>query len=204
MNAWFGLTAIAVLAYLIGSISFAIVVSRLRGMQDPRTYGSHNPGATNVLRSGDKVAAALTLVGDAAKGLVAVVLVQQLGPSVLAADALPQAVAVSAFSVFLGHLFPIYFRFQGGKGVATAFGVLLAVDWTMGLVVGLVWLAVAKVSRISSLAALSAAVAAPMLAYWRHGADLLTWSVVGIALLLIFRHKKNIAQLRSGKEASFR
>lgn len=204
MNAWFGLTAIAVLAYLIGSISFAIVVSRLRGMQDPRTYGSHNPGATNVLRSGDKVAAALTLVGDAAKGLAAVVLVQQLGPSVLAADALPQAVAVSAFSVFLGHLFPIYFRFQGGKGVATAFGVLLAVDWTMGLVVGLVWLAVAKVSRISSLAALSAAVAAPMLAYWRHGADLLTWSVVGIALLLIFRHKKNIAQLRSGKEASFR
>lgn len=204
MNAWFGLTAIAVLAYLIGSISFAIVVSRLRGMQDPRTYGSHNPGATNVLRSGDKVAAALTLVGDAAKGLVAVVLVQQLGPSVLAADALPQAVAVSAFSVFLGHLFPIYFRFQGGKGVATAFGVLLAVDWTMGLVVGLVWLAVAKVSRISSLAALSAAVAAPMLAYWRHGTDLLTWSVVGIALLLIFRHKKNIAQLRSGKEASFR
>lgn len=204
MNAWIVLTLIALVAYLIGSISFAIVVSRLRGMQDPRTYGSQNPGATNVLRSGDKVAAAWTLLGDAAKGLVVVMVVQQIAPLMLSAEQVPQAIAASAFSVFLGHLFPIYFRFQGGKGVATAFGVLLAMDWQMGLAVGLLWLAVAKITRISSLAALTAAVAAPLLAYWQHGADIVTWSVVGIAALLIVRHKKNIAQLRSGKEASFR
>lgn len=195
---------IGLIAYLTGSISFAIIVSRLRGIADPRTYGSQNPGATNVLRSGDKVAAAITLAGDAAKGLVVVMFAQAI-----AAMLLPQpwhviAVAVAGFAVFLGHLFPVYFRFQGGKGVATAFGVLLAMDWPIGLAVGVIWMTVARLGKISSLAALSAAVAAPLITLWRHGLDTMFWSVLGIALLLIFRHKKNIAQLLAGQEQAFK
>ncbi len=195
---------VALLAYLVGSVSFAIVVSRLRGLADPRSYGSHNPGATNVLRSGDRLAAILTLLGDAAKGLVVVLLAQSIGPSMLAEVDQTLLVATAGFAVFLGHLFPIYFRFQGGKGVATAFGVLLAFDAVLGLAVGAVWLVVAKLGRISSLAALTAAVAAPLLAYWRHGSGLMLWSVIGIALLLIVRHRSNIAQLLAGKEKAFK
>ncbi len=204
MSAPLMLGLMAAIAYLTGSISFAIIVSRLRGIDDPRTYGSQNPGATNVLRSGDKLAAGLTLLGDAAKGWVVVLFAQQLAPLILPAAMQSTAVALAALSVFIGHLFPLYFRFQGGKGVATAFGVLLAMDWPMGLAVGVIWLAVAKLGKISSLAALSAAVIAPVIAYWRHGLDVLFWAVVGIAVLLIIRHKKNIAQLLSGSETSFR
>jgi glycerol-3-phosphate acyltransferase PlsY len=195
---------IGLFSYLIGSISFAIVVSRLRGIDDPRTYGSHNPGATNVLRSGDKIAAALTLLGDAAKGLVMVLAANAFAELLLPAEWHLTAVAVAGFGVFLGHLFPIYFRFQGGKGVATAFGVLLAFDPVLGAVVGLLWLVVAKVSGISSLAALTAAVAAPVITLWRHELDVMFWSVLGIAVLLVIRHKKNIAQLLSGQEKSFK
>lgn len=194
----------AIAAYLIGSISFAIVVSRMRGMDDPRTYGSGNPGATNVLRSGDKKAAALTLLGDAAKGLVVVLIADALATRLLPPQWQMAAIATAAFAVFLGHLFPIYFRFQGGKGVATAFGVLLALDVVLGLVVGAIWLTVAKVFRISSLAALTAAVVAPVVTLWRHDLGVMFWSVLGIAMLLIIRHKSNIEQLLSGKESAFR
>ena len=193
----------ALLSYLLGSISFAIVVSRLRGLADPRSYGSNNPGATNVLRSGDKLAAALTLFGDAAKGLVAVLLAAAFAQQWPAPQ--QQLLIITAgVAVFVGHLLPVFFRFQGGKGVATAFGVLLGFDPTMGLMVGLIWLLVAKLSRISSLAALCAAVAAPALTFWRHGAEAMLWAVIVIAILLIARHQRNIIQLLTGKEKAFK
>jgi glycerol-3-phosphate acyltransferase PlsY len=194
----------ALIAYLIGSISFAIVVSRLRGIADPRSYGSHNPGATNVLRSGDKIAAALTLLGDAAKGFLVVFMAGDIAPRVLPEPMITAAVAVCGVAVFLGHLYPIYFRFQGGKGVATAFGVLLGFAPAIGLLTGLVWLVVARVGRISSLAALSAAGAAPVITLFLKGLDLTFWATLSIAVLLVIRHKKNIAQLLSGQEQAFR
>jgi acyl phosphate:glycerol-3-phosphate acyltransferase len=198
------LGAIGIGSYLIGSISFAIVVSRLRGLRDPRTFGSGNPGATNVLRSGDKVAAALTLLGDALKGWAVVALAVALVPSYLPQHLQIAAISIAAFAVFLGHLFPLYFRFQGGKGVATAFGVLLALDVWLGLIVGLVWLVVAKVGRISSVAALSSAAAAPIVTLWRHDLGLMFWSVLAIAVLLVIRHKQNIEQLIKGQEKAFK
>lgn len=203
MTIYVALGLAALLAYLLGSISFAIVVSRLRGLADPRSYGSNNPGATNVLRSGDKLAAALTLFGDAAKGLVAVLLAAAFAQQWPAPQ--QQLLIITAgVAVFVGHLLPVFFRFQGGKGVATAFGVLLGFDPTMGLMVGLIWLLVAKLSRISSLAALCAAVAAPLLTFWRHGAEAMLWAVIVIAILLIARHQRNIIQLLTGKEKAFK
>ena len=203
MTIYVALGLAASLSYLLGSISFAIVVSRLRGLADPRSYGSNNPGATNVLRSGDKLAAALTLFGDAAKGLVAVFLAAAFAQQWPAPQ--QQLLIITAgVAVFVGHLLPVFFRFQGGKGVATAFGVLLGFDPTMGLMVGLIWLLVAKLSRISSLAALCAAVAAPLLTFWRHGAEAMLWAVIVIAMLLIARHQRNIIQLLTGKEKAFK
>jgi glycerol-3-phosphate acyltransferase PlsY len=203
MTIYVALGLAALLSYVLGSISFAIVVSRFRGLADPRSYGSNNPGATNVLRSGDKLAAALTLFGDAAKGLVAVVLAAAFAQQWPAPQ--QQLLIITAgIAVFVGHLFPVFFRFQGGKGVATAFGVLLGFDPTMGLLVGLIWLLVAKLSRISSLAALCAAVAAPALTFWRHGAAAMLWAVIVIAILLIARHQRNITQLLTGKEKAFK
>lgn len=203
MTIYVALGLAASLSYLLGSISFAIVVSRLRGLADPRSYGSNNPGATNVLRSGDKLAAALTLFGDAAKGLVAVLLAAAFAQQWPAPQ--QQLLIITAgVAVFFGHLLPVFFRFQGGKGVATAFGVLLGFDPTMGLMVGLIWLLVAKLSRISSLAALCAAVAAPLLTFWRHGAEAMLWAVIVIAILLIARHQRNIIQLLTGKEKAFK
>jgi len=194
----------ALMAYLIGSISFAIVVSRLRGIADPRSYGSGNPGATNVLRSGDKLAAVLTLLGDATKGFVVVLMMGMIAPRVLPEPMVTAAIAVCGVAVFLGHLYPIYFRFQGGKGVATAFGVLLGLTPEIGLLTGLIWLIVARVGRISSLAALSAAGAAPILALFSRGIDITFWATLTIAVLLVIRHKKNIIQLMSGREQTFR
>ena len=190
----FVLTALA--AYGLGSVSFAIVVSRLRGLADPRSYGSHNPGATNVLRSGDKVAAALTLAGDAFKGLAAVLLAQWLSAALLDPAARLNMTVIAGIAVFVGHLFPVFFRFQGGKGVATAFG--------LGLMVGGLWIAVAKIFRISSLAALSAAIAAPLLTFWRHDAGPMLIAVAVISVLLIIRHRRNIEQLLSGEEKAFK
>lgn len=198
------LATAALASYLLGSVSFAIVVSRLRGIADPRTYGSQNPGATNVLRSGDKVAAVLTLLGDAAKGVIAVLVVRVVATPLLPESLHLAAVALAAIAVFIGHLFPIFFRFQGGKGVATAFGALVALDLTLGFGVGLIWLVVARVTRVSSLAALTAAGAAPLITLWRYDVGVIFWAVLGISVLLILRHKQNIAALLAGEEKAFK
>jgi len=186
-------------AYLIGSVSFAVVVSKLFALPDPHSYGSGNPGATNVLRTGNKAAAALTLFGDGAKGWLAVFLAAQFGP---AAGVAPWTVAAAGLAVFLGHLFPVFHRFQGGKGVATAAGIMLGLDpWLAGATFG-VWLLVAAVSRISSVAALAASVMAPVLAFYFMGNDARAWIFVPIAALLVWRHKSNIQKLLQGRESS--
>jgi acyl phosphate:glycerol-3-phosphate acyltransferase len=181
-----------VAAYLIGSISFAIVVSRLMRLPDPRSYGSKNPGATNVLRTGRKSAAVLTLFGDAAKGWLAVWLAQRYVP-----DAAPYA----ALAVFLGHLFPVYYRFAGGKGVATAAGVLFAIDWRLGLGTLATWLIIAAFLRYSSLAALVAAAFAPFFAALLIGFDAYFACVLVMSTLLVWRHRANIARLLAGTES---
>jgi acyl phosphate:glycerol-3-phosphate acyltransferase len=189
--------AVIVAAYLIGSISFAVVVSRLFGLPDPHSYGSGNPGATNVLRTGNKAAAALTLVGDALKGFVAVWLANRLGASWGDASL---ATAGAALAVFLGHLYPVFHRFAGGKGVATAGGVCVALSWQLGAALGGVWLLVAIVFRISSLASLAAAVAAPLLGLYFLGNWPEAWALFPIAALLIWRHRANIRKLLTGEE----
>jgi glycerol-3-phosphate acyltransferase PlsY len=183
-----------VVAYLIGSLSFAVIVSRFLRMADPRSYGSGNPGATNVLRSGRKLAAFLTLAGDTLKAVLAVALAKSAGLPAL-------WLALVAIAVTVGHMWPVFFHFHGGKGVATAAGVLLALDWRLGLATLAVWVVVAAVSRISSLAALTAAVASPFLCYViLPGNEPLLGAVNVIALLLVQRHKQNLLNLRAGKE----
>jgi len=185
--------ALAVLAaYLIGSISFAIAVSRLLRLPDPRSYGSKNPGATNVLRTGSKAAAALTLAGDALKGLVAVGLAQHY---------VPEAAPYAALAVFLGHLFPVYHGFHGGKGVATAAGVLFAIDWRVGLGTLATWFIIAAFLRYSSLAALVAAAFAPFFTALVLGFDAYFACVLVMAALLIWRHRGNITRLIAGTES---
>ena len=185
-------------AYLIGSISFAVLVSRAFGLPDPRSYGSGNPGATNVLRTGSKAAAVLTLLGDALKGWFAVILVQQhvIGD--------PLAVAVAAVAVTLGHMWPVFFRFQGGKGVATALGVLVALDGWLGAGAAATWIIIAVFFRISSLAALIASAFAPFFAFLLYGMGRFAFEpaigVAVIAALLIWRHKANIRGLIAGTE----
>ena len=188
-----------VCAYLLGSISFSVIMSRLFALPDPRTYGSHNPGATNVLRSGNKWAAILTLLGDAAKGWLAVWVAQHFEPQ----DGNSLLVAAVALAVFLGHLFPVFLRFKGGKGVATALGVLLALNAWLGLAVLATWILVALVFRLSSLAALLAALAAPIYAMELALPSEYVLTLVGISLLLILRHKSNIQNLLAGKESRF-
>jgi glycerol-3-phosphate acyltransferase PlsY len=189
-----------VIAYLIGSVSFAVLMSRLFRLPDPRTYGSKNPGASNVLRTGRKAAAALTLLGDAAKGWLAVYLAQHfasrygLGSATLAAVAL---------AVFLGHSYSVFLRFQGGKGVATSLGVLLALNLWLGLSTLATWLVIAIISRISSLSALVAAVLVPLYAFYIFGWDSRSFAVLVISLLLIWRHQSNIRNLIAGTEATF-
>src|SRR5690606_7310243 len=184
-----------VVAYLIGSLSFAVLVSRLFGLSDPRTYGSGNPGATNVLRSGSKAAALLTLLLDALKGYVPVAVAVAMGWSELAVTAI-------GLGAFIGHLWPIFFRFAGGKGVATAAGVLLGFNPAMGGLVLLVWLFMAAVFRYSSLAALVAALAAPLLhVALSGGVSIMTWGVLIMSLLLIWRHAENIRKLLAGQES---
>ncbi|HBI82994.1 glycerol-3-phosphate 1-O-acyltransferase PlsY [Orrella sp. NBD-18] len=187
-------------AYLIGSIPFAVVVSKMFGLQDPRSYGSGNPGATNVLRSGNKGAAALTLIGDAAKGWFAVWLSQKL----LGTGAV---VALTAVMVFLGHLYPIFLKFKGGKGVATAVGVILALQPMLALICLFLWVLTAVIFKMSSLAALVSAVCAPVVFYlggqfgaWnaQPGA---TMALVFISLMLIYRHSANISRILNGTES---
>ena len=185
-------------AYLIGSISFAVVASRAFGLSDPRTYGSKNPGATNVLRSGSKKAAIATLVGDCAKGWIAVWLAVHYEQQFDLGDA---GVALVAIAVFLGHLWPVFFRFVGGKGVATALGVLLGVNIWLGLATLATWLIIAYAFRYSSLAALVAAVFAPFYYGLLFGADEKLFAVVVMCLLLLYRHAGNIGNLLAGKES---
>ena len=180
--------------YLAGSIPFALIVSRLMALPDPRTYGSGNIGATNVLRSGNRIAALLTLFGDGAKGWAAVLVAHHFQ--------LPlEAVALVGFAAFLGHVFPVWLRFKGGKGVATAAGVLIAFDWHVGLAVIVAWLTMAVVSRYSSLAAIVAALFAPAATYYVLGAGPLLAAVVAMSVLLIARHHANFGKLLRGKES---
>lgn len=191
------------LAYLLGSLSFAVIVSRVMGLNDPRSYGSKNPGATNVLRSGSKAAAATTLLLDGLKGWLPVVLVKWFGGDYGLGEGTMAAVGLAAF---LGHLYPVFFQFKGGKGVATAAGVLLGVSWVLGLATLATWVIVAFFSRYSSLASLVAAVFAPL--YYLFG-DRTAWYVdkslmavmVAISALLIYRHRENINKLIKGTES---
>ena len=189
--------AFVAVAYLIGSVSFAVVTSRLFGLPDPHSYGSGNPGATNVLRTGNKAAAALTLAGDGAKGWLAVFLAQTLGPSFGVADWTVPAVALA---VFVGHLFPVFHGFAGGKGVATAAGIVFALHWPLGLALGALWIVMALGFKISSLAALTTAALLPLGAFYVFGNSPTAWAMVPIALLLFWRHRDNIRQLLEGRE----
>lgn len=190
--------AALVIAYLLGSISFAVVVSRFVGLADPRTYGSKNPGATNVLRSGNKVAALLTLLGDALKGTVAVLLAYHYQDTYQFTQS---DIAWVGLAAFIGHLFPIFFRFEGGKGVATALGVLLALNWVLGLATAITWLIIAYFFRYSSLAALVASVFAVFYDVLLFGINGQALAVFIMAALLVYRHKQNIANLMAGKES---
>ncbi len=190
-------------AYLMGSLSFAVIVSRLSGLNDPRSYGSKNPGATNVLRSGNKAAAVATLLLDAVKGWVPLLLIQWKGADYGLAEG---TLAAAGLAVFLGHLYPVFFQFKGGKGVATAAGLLFGVHWVLGLACIGTWLLVAYFSRYSSLSALLSALAVPL--YYLLG-DRALWYVdkyilmmlVATSALLIYRHRENIGKLLQGKES---
>ena len=190
MNAWLFIVG----AYLLGAISFGIIVCRVFGLPDPRTVGSGNPGATNVMRSGKKAAALLTLLGDAGKGWLAVWLAQHFGLS----QALVCAVASA---VFLGHLYPVYYGFKGGKGVATAAGVLLAFSSWLGLSVLASWLLAFLIWRVSSLSALIAAGLAPVYALIFFGFSSVTTTVLALSVLLIWRHRSNIRKQQDGTDA---
>lgn len=185
--------ALILLAYLLGSISAAILVCRLMGLPDPRTEGSKNPGATNVLRIGTKKAAALTLFGDFLKGLVPVLLGAALGVE-------PLYLAIIAMAAFLGHLYPVFFGFQGGKGVATALGVILGLSWQVALAALATWLVVAKVFRISSVAALVAAALAPLYCWLLAPQIEYVVMLALMSALLIWRHRSNIRNLLTGRE----
>ena len=196
-------TLAVVAAYLAGSLSFAVIVSRLMGLKDPRTFGSRNPGATNVLRSGNKAAAIVTLLLDALKGLVAVLLVKWLGKPYGLGDG---TIALVALAAFLGHLWPVFFRFKGGKGVATFIGVVFGIDWLLGVATGATWLIIAFFFRYSSLASLVSAAFA--LSFYLLG-DRVQWyadtrialALFAMAMLLGYRHRENIARLLRGTES---
>ncbi len=186
----------ALAAYLLGSISTAIITCKLMGLEDPREVGSNNPGATNVLRTGGKKAAIITLLGDMLKGLLPVLVVQQLSAEMM-------ALAITGIAAFLGHLYPLYYRFKGGKGVATFYGVLLGINWMIGLAALLVWALVMLLFRISGLSALASATASPFIAWYFDGSEVLMAAVTFIAMLLIWRHRSNIKQMiQSSKSKS--
>jgi glycerol-3-phosphate acyltransferase PlsY len=196
--AWFWSICVVVLSYLLGSLSFAVIVSRAMGLDDPRSYGSGNPGATNVLRSGSRKAAIATLVLDALKGTVAVIFASLMAPRLGFGQG---TVAAAGLAAFIGHLYPVFFRFQGGKGVATAAGVLLALNVWLGLACLGTWLLVAVATRYSSLAALVTAVLAPIFDVVIWGPTLRTDAVAAMSLLLVWRHRANIGKLLAGTES---
>ncbi len=202
METIYPLLATAV-AYLVGSLSFAVIVSRVMGLKDPRSYGSKNPGATNVLRSGSKVAAVATLVLDALKGWLPVMLVRWFGQPYGLGDG---TVALVGLAAFVGHVWPVFFRFEGGKGVATALGVLLGINWILGLATAATWLIIAFFFRYSSLASLVAAAFAPVYYLIANGAAWYTSTAISMAIfvmaiLLAWRHRENIGRLIQGKES---
>jgi glycerol-3-phosphate acyltransferase PlsY len=180
--------------YLAGSIPFAVLVSRALALPDPRTYGSGNIGATNVLRSGHRIAALFTLLGDAGKGWAAVLAARLLGVS-------DEGAALVGFAAFVGHVFPVWLRFRGGKGVATGAGVLIALDWRVGVAAIVAWLAIALVTRYSSLAAIVAAACAPLAAWYFLGPGPFLAAVVAMGVILVLRHHANIAKLLRGQES---
>jgi glycerol-3-phosphate acyltransferase PlsY len=188
-------------AYLLGSLSFAVIVAKVMGLPDPRSFGSGNPGATNMLRTGKKTAAILTLIGDLAKGYLAVMLAHLIGEQY---GMNPAAVYAASLGVFIGHLFPVFFGFKGGKGVATALGVLIALHPLLGLGCLATWLIVFGLSRISSLAALTAAVAAPVYAHWLLNDPNAIGVLIVLVALLFWRHRGNIKRLLAGEEGGFR
>lgn len=192
----FGYLLIAA-SYLIGSLSSAIILCKLAGLPDPRTEGSGNPGATNVMRIGGKKLAALTLLGDLLKGLIPVVVVKLIGQSDL-------TVSLVAIAAFLGHLFPLFFNFKGGKGVATAFGAILGLNFFVGLCAFAVWIVVFILTKISSLSALLAAVSVPFFLYFFDAPSSTVWAVIFMDLFLIYRHKANIKRLLSGEEGKLK
>lgn len=192
---------IVLAAYLLGSLSFAVILSRLSGLSDPRDYGSGNPGATNVLRSGNKAVAALTLLGDALKGALAVWLARWFTVRHGLPDYTP---ALAGLAAFVGHLWPVFFGFRGGKGVATALGLMLALDPWLGLACAATWLVLFGFTRVSSLSALVAAGLAPVYAWFIGGNELGNLAIVALSALIFWRHKANLARLLSGEEAAFR
>ena len=189
------------IAYLIGSISFAVMVSKSMGLPDPYSYGSGNPGATNVLRTGNKQAAVLTLIGDGAKGFVAVLLARLiLGDASLTQTLNSWVLCGVVLAVFLGHLFPIFHGFRGGKGVATACGILFGINWILGLATLSTWLIVAFFTRYSSLAAICAAIFAPVYCVFLFGVDPMGLTLTVVCVLLLWRHRNNIVKLLDGSE----
>ena len=189
--------ALIVLAYLIGSMSFAVIVSRAFGLPDPRTYGSGNPGATNVLRTGRRTAAALTVLGDGAKGWLAVVLAQRYSQ----VESMEWVSAAAAVAVVIGHMYPVFFRFEGGKGVATALGVLLALNHYIAAGAAATWIIIAVFFRLSSLAALISAVFAPFFCFLLFGMHAYTYAITIVSVLLIYRHRSNMRNLLAGTES---
>ena len=190
-------TVVLILAYFIGSISFGIVFSKLFKLKDPRSFGSKNIGATNVMRSGKKIPAVLTLLGDLAKGSVMILLCQYLGFA-------KNEIFLVAGAVFLGHLFPIYHKLKGGKGVATAFGILLIIHSKIALMVLATWIFIFLITRISSLSALSAAIVLPIIAYLMNTETGFIYLSLFLSLMLIYRHKQNIQNLLQRQESKFR
>ena len=183
--------------YIMGSVSSAVITARVMGLPDPRSQGSGNPGATNMLRVGGKKAAAITLFGDMVKGVIPVALAQLLGASI-------SAVALVGLAAFLGHLYPVFFGFRGGKGVATGLGVLLAASWKVGLSTTGTWLIMAALFHISSLSALTAFVLAPFYAWWLQPEPIFVGTVAMISVLLLWRHRSNIRKLLAGTEGTLR
>ena len=191
-------TIFIILAYFIGSISFGILLSKIFKIQDPRSFGSKNPGATNVMRSGKKFVALLTLLGDMLKGTLVVLIAKYY------LNFNDDQVLLIAAVVFIGHLFPVYYQFKGGKGVATALGVLLAIDSNIAIIVLLIWLIVFLVSRISSLSSITAALCLPLIAFFMHIDQNFLWLSLFLSMFLIYRHKENIKNLLEKKESNFK
>lgn len=191
-------TIYIILAYFIGSISFGILLSKIFKIQDPRSFGSKNPGATNVMRSGKKFVALLTLLGDMLKGTLVVLIAKYY------LNFNDDQVLLIAAVVFIGHLFPVYYQFKGGKGVATALGVLIAIDSNIAILVLLIWLIVFLVSRISSLSAITAALCLPIIAFFMHIDLNFLWLSLFLSMFLIYRHKENIKNLLEKKESNFK